>query len=236
MVGKNESDQFDRIWNRKLGESPGQPHYVSGVNLRVDKALTFFTLGCRLLDIGCGDGTLAFQAQGHFKEVYGVDIAGTAVQLARKKGVRAEVLNLNANILPYPDNFFETITILSTLQYFYDLDWVLQECYRVLVPDGFLLLSVPNMRALWRVGKLLFLGSFPGVSKDMEGYDGGTLHYFAFQNLKELLSRNHFVLITSVGIFCLPQFFEKLTDRGIIGLLKREFFSAEIFIKAQKRL
>jgi methionine biosynthesis protein MetW len=234
MSGRYESDQFDQIWKRKLEEGSGPLSYAPGTNLRVDKAMAALKRGSRLLDIGCGDGTLAFQAQSYFQEVYGVDIAESAVQLAQKKGVRAKMVNLNAELLPYPENFFATITILSTLQYFYNPDRVLQECYRVLAPGGSLFLSVPNLRAFWRVGKLLFWGSFPSVSKDTEGYDGGTFHYFAFANLRVLLMRQGFEVVASSGIFCLPLFFEKLTDRGWFGILKREFFSAETFLQAKK--
>jgi SAM-dependent methyltransferase len=127
------------------------------------------------------------------------------------------------------------VTILSVLQYFQDLYQVLGECHRVLAPYGALVLSVPNMRAVWRVGKLLFLGTFPRVSLDKEGYDGGTLHYFAYSNLRQLLYETGFEVIWAHGIFCLPRFFERFPNKDILGKVKREFFSAEIFVMARKK-
>jgi SAM-dependent methyltransferase len=144
------------------------------------------------------------------------------------------VVDLNQDGLPFPDQYFEAVTILSTLQYFQDLYLVLGECQRVLSPSGILLLSVPNMRAFWRLGRLLLQGSFPRVSLDQEGYDGGTLHYFAFANLKQLLHETGFEVVWAHGIFCLPSFLEGFPDSSLLGKIKREFFSAEIFIMARK--
>lgn len=235
MDGKNEKNLFDLLWKRKQGETSGQVIYTPGANLRVDKALSVLTVGGRVLDIGCGNGVFLSQAINHFDEAHGIDISETAVNLARKNGMTAEIVDLNTQILPYQDNYFDCLTILSTLQYFYDLEGVLKQCHRVLSSSGTLLISVPNMRALWRVARLLFWGSFPRVSLDVEGFDGGTLHYFAYANLHELLTKYGFKVSWAHGIFCVPAFINRLPDFGFIGAIKREFFSAETFVSAVKR-
>ena len=235
MLGQSSQHHFNQVWKRKMESQDGLV-YVPGINLRVDKALQNLSRGFGLLDIGCGNGILLSQIQDRFEDARGIDVAEDAVNLVRQNGLRADVVNLNLESLPYPDSHFDVITILSALQYFYDLNHVLGECYRVLSHSGILMLSVPNMRTFWRIGRLLFRGTFPRVSKDKEGYDGGTLHYFAFANLNQLLVENGFKILWAHGIFCTPRFFERFPDRGWIGAIKREFFGAETFIMAVKAL
>lgn len=234
MLGQRDKVHFDKVWERKLNLDQQSFAYKPGANLRVDKALQIISPGHRLLDIGCGTGILAAQARGKFQEVYGVDIAEAAIEIAREHDVLASVVNLNAESLPYENTFFDAITILSAFQCMYDLDMILRECFRVLKPCGELLISVPNMRAVWRLFRLAVLGYFPRTSLDAVGYDGGALHYFCFRNLVELLERRGFETVDSYGIFCLPRFARHLPDRTIIGAVKREFFSAEILLKSLK--
>ena len=233
MRRKNRN-HFNAIWQRKM-EKEQPADYMAVPNRRISKTLKTLTGGSRLLDIGCGSGELLLALRDRYEVVYGIDIAEVAVNAARKKGIQAEAIDLNQEDLPFQNQYFETVTILSVLQYFQDLHFVLGECHRVMRPSGSLLLSVPNMRAFWRVGKLLFQGSFPRVSLDQEGYDGGTLHYFAYTNLKQLLCETGFEVNWAHGIFCLPGFWEGISNRGILGKIKREFFSAEIFVMARKR-
>jgi methionine biosynthesis protein MetW len=232
MTGQDEG-YFDQIWKRKL-QGGNLLAYAAGENFRVDKALSVIGTGRRVLDIGCGTGTLLAQLKRQYEEVHGIDISREAVGVACQNDIQARVIDLNSSPLPYADGFFDVVTVLSTLQYFTDLNKTLRECNRVISPDGLLLLSVPNMRAIWRIGKLLFLGSFPRVSLDPEGYDGGTLHYFAFSDLEKLLRKNGFCVKFAHGIFCVPAFVNRVNDAGLIGLLKREFFSAEVFVCAVK--
>jgi methionine biosynthesis protein MetW len=224
---------FQAIWGRKLKDD-ANARYIPGVNDRLDKALKAVTGGHALLDVGCGTGILLEELRGRFAEIRGVDISEDAVAVARERGLDVLAVDLSNESLPYPSGFFDTVTILSALQYFFEPDRALGECSRVLGKGGTLLLSVPNMRALWRVARLLVAGSFPRVSLDAEGYDGGTLHYFAYANLAELLTRNGFRVLSAHGIFCRPTWISRLADSGFSGVLKREFFGAEIFVKARK--
>jgi SAM-dependent methyltransferase len=223
---------FAEVFSRK-GDA-GAAGYRPGENRRVDLALRLLPPGERLLDVGCGAGLLAEQARGRFGEVHGVDIAEAAVSLARERGVKASVVNLNTDPLPYPDGFFDVVTFLGALQLVTDLSAPLSECARVLRPGGRFLVGVPNVRALWRLWSLAVRGVFPRTSLDPVGHDGGTLHYFTHETLLRLLRAQGFTARTSHGVFCLPRFLEGVTDRGLPGRLKREFFSAEVLVDAVK--
>jgi len=51
---------------------------------RVDLALSLLDEGDKLLDVGCGDGSLVLKAKKKFKEVYGIDISPSRIGQARK--------------------------------------------------------------------------------------------------------------------------------------------------------
>jgi methionine biosynthesis protein MetW len=218
---------YAEVWGRK-----SITDYVPGSNLRVEAAANILHPGQRLLDVGCGDGTLGMLVRNRFEEIYGVDISDKAIEVAQRRGIKAYKVNLNVEALPFEDNYFDSITCLATLQLIYDINTMLREFNRVLKPDGELVLTVPNMRAYWRIFKLVVLGYFPRTSLDPEGYDGGTLHYFCYRNLKDLLEKSGFKVMMRRGIFCLPRLIEKLPDRGWVGKLKAEFLSAEMLVRA----
>jgi methionine biosynthesis protein MetW len=233
MLNGRDKNQFDRVWQKKA-EQDAVPRVYQPGNERVDQALRIIPPGNRFLDIGCGTGILAEMLKERYTEVHGVDIAEMPVQIACQKGVQALVHNLNAAPLPYEDQYFDLVSMLSVIQYFYDPGEALQEVNRVLKPSGALLLAAPNMRTYWRIGKLALLGTFPRTSLDSVGYDGGTLHYFCLRDLVNLLEEAGFQSIDVVGIRCLPGFVSHLTDKWVIGALKRELFCAELMVYARK--
>ncbi len=222
-------EHFARVWaNKNAGD------YIPRSNLRVEAAARILQPGRRLLDVGCGDGTLGMLVSERFEEICGIDISDRAIELAQRRGIKAYKVNLNVERLPFDNNYFDTITCLSTLQFIYDVIFALRECHRVLRPGGKLILTVPNMRTIWRIFKLVVLGEFPRTSLDSEGYDGGTLHYFCYRNQRNLLEQTGFKINIHRGIFYRPHFLEKVPDRGWTGKLKAEFFGAEMLIQAVK--
>lgn len=234
MLGQRDKAHFEKVWQSKQQHGQFTTAYRLGDNQRVDKTLQIIRSGQRFLDVGCGTGILALQVKAKFLEVYGVDIAEIPVQVACQQGIQASLVNLNAEPLPYADDFFDSLTILAALQLMYDPEAVIQEAFRVLKPNGELLISLPNMRTVWRVYKLAVLGRFPRTSLDTVGCDGGTLHYFCYHDIVKLLRHAGFVPTASYGIFCLPKFLRHLPDNGFLGSLKRDFFSAEILVRAMK--
>lgn len=222
-------EHYARVWARK-----NVSEYMPGTNLRVEAVAGILRPGRRLLDVGCAEGTLGTLVRDRFEEIYGIDISDKAIELAQRRGIRAYKVNLNVEGLPFEDNYFDSVTCLATLQLIYDVIFCLKEFNRVLRMGGELILTVPNMRTYRRILKLVVLGEFPRTSFDSEGYDGGTLHYFCYRNLRELLGKTGFKVNMHKGIFCLPRFLEKVPDWGWVGKLKAEFLGGEMLVRAVK--
>lgn len=100
--------------------------------------------GCRVLDLGCGTGTLALLVKKSYPEaeVYGLDGDGEILKLAAEKiagsGLAVTLSEALAGAMPYPTGTFDRV--LSSLL-FHHLDEenklsALTEAYRVLKPGG----------------------------------------------------------------------------------------------------
>lgn len=173
---------YEAIWNRKQYGSD-----VIAPGSRGAVALELIGSGEKVLDIGCGDGVLAGALQSRFKWVYGADISGAAVDIARERGIEAAQVNLDTHPLPYPDGTFTAITCLDVLEHVFDPRPVVREIARVCTCEATLVVTTPNIR-YWRHILAIMRGRFPRTSSDEEAYDGGHLHYYTAANLIELLS------------------------------------------------
>ncbi len=109
--------------------------------------------GQRLIEVGCGIGTDLVRFAKGGARVTGVDLAQTAIELARKNfelnGVSAEELRVaNGEALPYPDASFDVVYGHGVIQYTANAEQLIRECHRVLKPGGTGIFMVYN-RVSW---------------------------------------------------------------------------------------
>lgn len=109
--------------------------------------------GQRLLEVGCGIGTDLVRFAKGGARVTGIDLAQTAIDLARKNfelhGVEAEELRVgNGEALPYADASFDVVYGHGVVQYTSDAPALIRECHRVLKPGGTAIFMVYN-RVSW---------------------------------------------------------------------------------------
>ncbi|HYY82633.1 MAG TPA: class I SAM-dependent methyltransferase [Actinomycetes bacterium] len=116
----------------------------------------------RLLDIGCGYGGLAKLVGDVIgaEEVHGADIDEAVMAEARGKGVRAVVLDVGAQPLPYPAGHFDLVMSLGMMDYLPTFDGMIREIHRVVRPAGSVLIALPNLGS-WHNRAMLLLGYQP---------------------------------------------------------------------------
>jgi SAM-dependent methyltransferase len=108
--------------------------------------------GRRVLEVGCGAGTdLARFAKGG-AIVTGVDVAASAIELARKnfaqQGLEADLREADGEHLPFADDTFDLVYAHGVVQYTPDGRALVSECRRVLTPGGEAIFQVYN-RISW---------------------------------------------------------------------------------------
>jgi len=225
---------FQQVWEQKL-DGNRQFKYCLGANQRVDAAAKILGPGERLLDVGCGSGTLGMAVSGKFHRVFGVDVADSAVEVASKNGVIASRVDLNCETLPFEAEFFDAVAFLSAIAYIYDPYDALRECHRVLKKNGMLVLTSANMRTFGKLFKIAIEGRFPTTSKGVRvGYDGGALHYFCAADLIALLTRAQFEVVDKQGIFYKPRHFRFFERVFLLRGITSEFLAGEILVTAKK--
>lgn len=112
-----------------------------------------------LLDIGCGTGAnlpMLAQAVGPNGTVTALDYSPLALQFAshelnkqREENKKITLLRGDATLLPFPDNYFDIVTMLDVLEHVEDDLAAVREIQRVLKPGGAFVLSVPAYQNLW---------------------------------------------------------------------------------------
>ena len=119
--------------------------------------------GRSVLEVGCGAGVdLARFAKGG-AEVTGVDLAPSAIALARanfeQQGLQGRLEVADGERLPFPDNSFDMIFAHGVVQYTANPRQLVAECRRVLKPGGEAVFQVYN-RISWlnALSKLMKVG------------------------------------------------------------------------------
>jgi len=97
-----------------------------------------------VIDIACGEGYgAAAMKGGGARRVLGVDISSETCEHARRKyGI--ETLTADAQRLPLPDETFDVVVSFETIEHLPNPHQFLQECNRILRPNGTIVVSTPN--------------------------------------------------------------------------------------------
>ena len=106
------------------------------------------------LDIGPGKGRLISM----FKERFGTEACACdyTAELLNLPGQKLEIVNLNSERLPYPNNSFDVVTATEVVEHLECYRGVLRDIHRVMRPGGICVLTTPNvlnlnsrLRFLW---------------------------------------------------------------------------------------
>ena len=124
------SFDIDKFWRRKAIRmlKPFQPQQI--------------------MDVATGTGDFAIQAYQILrpKRLLGIDISEGMMNIGREKVKQAHLseyisfMKEDCMSLSFPDNQFDAITVAFGIRNFEDLDKGLREMYRVLVPEGHLVI------------------------------------------------------------------------------------------------
>jgi SAM-dependent methyltransferase len=104
--------------------------------------------GVRLLDIGCSSGALLRSAMTHGFDAEGVEPAAQAAEFAKSTGLR--VFHGYLEEARFPASSFDAVTLMEVIEHLPDPHALLREVWRILKPNGVLVVGTGN-GASWTV-------------------------------------------------------------------------------------
>lgn len=111
--------------------------------------------GDRVIDAGCGAGTLSFEAARIVTHVDGIDGAQRMIELARAAAAERGVANVSFDVALFETlsgraGLYDLALCSSVLEYLPDLQQEIARLTGLLRPGGRLILSLPNGRSRYR--------------------------------------------------------------------------------------
>lgn len=119
------------------------PDLKSYLDKALDNLIDYNTSTVRMLDFGCGVSRI-YNALDPKCMYYGVDISETYLKMARDRYPGAHLILLKTQELPFLSNYFDLVIAYSVLTHIppdNQCELIMSELYRVLKPNGILLVS-----------------------------------------------------------------------------------------------
>ena len=166
----------------------------------------------RVLDVGCGDGTLMEFLKDNKKiDIRGIEILKNNVQQCIGKGLTVIEGDAEKDLSQFPDGSFDFVILSQTLQAFLNPEKVISELLRV---GKKAIVTIPNF-GYWKIRlHLLIKGTMP-VTRTLpdEWYNTPNLHMCTIKDFFDFCENRKINLYRSIAFQNLKS--SKITDKNL---------------------
>jgi methionine biosynthesis protein MetW len=163
------------------------------INLRIgyDLIIEEIPEGSRVLDLGCGDGTLLSELRDK-KGVdgFGVEISAAGLSQCLEKGLYCCQGDIDDGLSDYKDNSFDYVIINQTLQDVKKPEFVVNEIMRICLNT---IVSFPNLGFILNRFQLMFKGEMPkNKLLPYEWFESPNIHLLSINDFLRYCRINHY--------------------------------------------
>lgn len=153
--------------------------------------------GAKVLDLGCGDGSLLVLLQ-EKKRVkgYGVEISEQGVSLCVEKGLYCYQADIDEGLSDYKDDSFDYVILNQTIQNTKRPDSVLKEVLRIGRKS---IISFPNFAYISTRSYLMFRGTMPvNELLPYQWYESPNIHLLTITDMRRMAEDFSFSIIKEI--------------------------------------
>jgi len=123
-----------------------------------------------VLDLACGLGYLLDMAEARGATAFGLDLSRVALEESKNEASQRRVVEGNGEHLPWPDETFDYVTCLGSLEHFIHPDLGASEIARVLKPSGKAAIMLPNSHHIQAIYNVYKMGGILPELQDFERF------------------------------------------------------------------
>lgn len=150
QTNTTKNSYSSREWRDERADDKIGLFIQNGINFKANE---------KVLDAGCGDGSILFALKNHFDiNIIGVDFSEKALVSAERNSIRKgypiTVLKADTRKLPFESSSLDKIFSLGVIEHLEDPQNAIDELARCLIEDGVLILMTPNKYSFGRIDRL----------------------------------------------------------------------------------
>jgi ubiquinone/menaquinone biosynthesis C-methylase UbiE len=140
---KKQQEFYERGWRSELEAGKEQRGNLR-TNLDFLNETNLLKPNHKILEIGCGIGSIVSELSGKGYDITGTDISSQAIEYGLKKYGDIKLQVRPAENLQFEDKTFDIVLSFDLFEHIARVDTHISEVSRVLKDDGFYLLQTPN--------------------------------------------------------------------------------------------
>jgi 2-polyprenyl-3-methyl-5-hydroxy-6-metoxy-1,4-benzoquinol methylase len=148
----------------------------------------------KLLDLGCGNGSLSHVMAQQGFEVVGIEESSQGIALARNAFSDCHFIQASLYDLPYPEleNSFDVVISIEVIEHLFYPKELARAAKKLLKPNGRLIITTPY-HGYWKNLVLALSGKMDAHFHVL--WDGGHIKFFSVETLTTLLEEESFTNI-----------------------------------------
>ena len=140
---KKQQELYNEGWSRELAAGKEQRGNLQ-TNLEFLEKVDLLKPGDKILEIGCGIGSIVNHLSKQGYNITGTDISNEAISYGLKKYGNINLQVQPAENLPFKDESFNIVLSFDLFEHIEQINKHVNEVYRVLCPGGYYLFQTPN--------------------------------------------------------------------------------------------
>jgi 2-polyprenyl-3-methyl-5-hydroxy-6-metoxy-1,4-benzoquinol methylase len=243
-IDKAKSYNDDKICSYAFTTLQGYkiPYDLRRFETIIDQIERIYPCPKKILDLGCGGGIFLKTLTKERFDITGLDISTKLLKKINPEGLQLSLVNADAGVtLPFKNGSFNLILSFDIIEHIPDNKTTLTEISRILIRNGDVLVTVPNLlmydslEARFKlISKLIsFINIFRHQPIELSVQDRSHIHKYTHNEWIEIFEQGELRVKKILPIFISPYIFERLKP---LKKIEHSIYNRKFIFNIQERI